>query len=48
MIGGTFMGAASERFGRRAVVVFCAVLGLPILPLFASPTPSAWCAWARS
>jgi SHS family lactate transporter-like MFS transporter len=36
LIGGIAMGAASERFGRRAVVVFCAVLGLPILPLFAA------------
>ena len=36
IIGGTLMGAASERFGRRAVVVFCALLGLPILPLFAA------------
>ena len=36
LVGGTIMGAASERFGRRAVVVFCAVLGLPILPLFAA------------
>src|SRR3954466_8786336 len=36
LLGGTLMGAASERFGRRAVVVFCALLGLPILPLFAA------------
>jgi SHS family lactate transporter-like MFS transporter len=36
LIGGTMMGAASERFGRRAVIVFCALLGLPILPLFAA------------
>jgi SHS family lactate transporter-like MFS transporter len=36
MIGGTLLGAASERFGRRAIVVFCALLGLPILPLFAA------------
>ena len=36
LIGGALMGAASERYGRRAVVVFCAVLGLPILPLFAA------------
>ncbi len=35
LIGGTIMGAASEKYGRRAIVVFCAVLGLPILPLFA-------------
>lgn len=38
LIGGTIMGAASERFGRRAVIVFCAVLGLPLLPLFAAST----------
>ncbi|MCW2594183.1 MAG: major facilitator superfamily protein [Jatrophihabitans sp.] len=36
ILGGTIMGAASERYGRRAIVVFCAVLGLPILPLFAA------------
>jgi SHS family lactate transporter-like MFS transporter len=30
------MGALSERVGRRVVVVVCAVLGLPILPLFAA------------
>jgi SHS family lactate transporter-like MFS transporter len=36
LIGGTLLGAASERFGRRAVVVFCALLGLPVLPLFAA------------
>ncbi len=36
LIGGVLMGAASEKYGRRAVVVFCAVLGLPILPLFAA------------
>ncbi len=36
LIGGILMGAASEKYGRRAVVVFCAVLGLPILPLFAA------------
>ena len=36
LIGGILMGATSEKYGRRAVVVFCAVLGLPILPLFAA------------
>jgi SHS family lactate transporter-like MFS transporter len=36
LIGGTVMGALSERVGRRVVVVVCAVLGLPILPLFAA------------
>jgi SHS family lactate transporter-like MFS transporter len=36
LVGGTVMGAASERFGRRAVVVVCSLLGLPLLPLFAA------------
>jgi SHS family lactate transporter-like MFS transporter len=36
IIGGTIMGAVSERIGRRAVVIICALLGLPILPLFAA------------
>jgi MFS transporter, SHS family, lactate transporter len=36
LLGGTLMGAFSERVGRRAVVVGCALLGLPLLPLFAA------------
>lgn len=32
------MGALSERFGRRVIVVICALLGLPLLPLFAAST----------
>jgi MFS transporter, SHS family, lactate transporter len=35
IIGGLFFGTLSQRFGRRHTVVFCAVLGLPIVPLFA-------------
>jgi SHS family lactate transporter-like MFS transporter len=38
MIGGGIMGTASERFGRRRVIIFCAVLGLPLVPLFAYST----------
>lgn len=38
LIGGTFFGAMSERFGRRRVIVFCAVFGLPLLPIFAFST----------
>jgi MFS family permease len=38
LIGGTVMGAASERFGRRKTIIFCAVLGLPLIPLFAFST----------
>ncbi len=33
--GGITFGGLSERFGRRYTIVFCAVLGLPIVPLFA-------------
>jgi len=35
IIGGLTFGTLSQRFGRRYTVVFCAVLGLPIVPLFA-------------
>jgi SHS family lactate transporter-like MFS transporter len=34
-IGGTVFGSLSSRFGRRYTIAFCAVLGLPIVPLFA-------------
>jgi MFS transporter, SHS family, lactate transporter len=33
--GGLFFGTLSQRFSRRYTVIFCAVLGLPIVPLFA-------------
>lgn len=35
IIGGLFFGTMSQRFSRRYTVAFCAVLGLPIVPLFA-------------
>ncbi|OBA79130.1 sugar transporter [Mycobacterium sp. 1164966.3] len=35
IIGGLVFGTLSERFSRRYTVVFCALLGLPIVPLFA-------------
>lgn len=35
IIGGLTFGTLSQRLGRRYTVVFCAVLGLPIVPLFA-------------
>jgi len=34
-IGGITFGTASQRFGRRYTIAFCALLGLPIVPLFA-------------
>ncbi|HSS24475.1 MAG TPA: MFS transporter, partial [Mycobacterium sp.] len=35
IVGGLFFGTLSQRFSRRYTVVFCAVLALPIVPLFA-------------
>ncbi|GAA1232742.1 MFS transporter [Pseudonocardia alaniniphila] len=34
-IGGLVFGSLSERCGRRYTIAFCAVIGLPIVPLFA-------------
>lgn len=42
LIGGTLCGALSERFGRRRIIVFCAILGLPLLPIFAFSTAAGW------
>ncbi len=41
IIGGLVFGTLSERFGRRYTIAFCAVLGLPIVPLFAYSTTAA-------
>ena len=38
IVGGLTFGTLSEKFGRRYTIIFCAVLGLPILPLFAYST----------
>lgn len=35
IIGGLAFGTFSQRFSRRYTIVFCAALGLPIVPLFA-------------
>lgn len=35
IIGGLIFGSLSERFGRRYTIIFCALLGLPIIPIFA-------------
>jgi MFS transporter, SHS family, lactate transporter len=35
IIGGLAFGTLSQRFSRRYTVVFCAILALPIVPLFA-------------
>jgi SHS family lactate transporter-like MFS transporter len=42
--GGLIFGSLSERFGRRYTIAFCAILGLPIVPLFAfSKTAALLC-----
>ena len=39
IIGGTYFGALSQRFGRRRTIIVCAALALPVAPLFAyAPT----------
>jgi SHS family lactate transporter-like MFS transporter len=39
IIGGMYFGAFSERFGRRRTIILCAILALPVVPLFAyAPT----------
>jgi SHS family lactate transporter-like MFS transporter len=35
MLGGTILGSLSERLGRRRTIILAAVLGLPVVPLFA-------------
>ncbi len=35
IIGGLAFGTLSQRFGRRYTIVFCALLALPIVPIFA-------------
>lgn len=48
IIGGLVFGTLSQRLSRRYTVVFCAILALPIVPLFAYSRGAACCAWARS
>jgi SHS family lactate transporter-like MFS transporter len=42
IIGGLVFGTLSQRFGRRYTIAFCAVLGLPIVPLFAYSSSAGW------
>jgi SHS family lactate transporter-like MFS transporter len=39
IIGGAYFGALSQSFGRKKTIILCALLALPVVPLFAfSPT----------
>jgi SHS family lactate transporter-like MFS transporter len=42
ILGGTVMGGVSQRFGRRRTIVLCALLGLPIVPIFVLSTQAGW------
>jgi SHS family lactate transporter-like MFS transporter len=42
IIGGTVMGGVSQRFGRRRTIVLCALLALPIVPIFVLSTQAGW------
>jgi SHS family lactate transporter-like MFS transporter len=44
-LGGVAFGSASERLGRRRTIALCAILGLPVVPIFAwSQTAGLLCA----
>ena len=42
IVGGLVFGTLSQRHGRRYTIAFCAVLGLPIVPLFAFSQTAGW------
>ncbi|HVI36966.1 MAG TPA: MFS transporter [Gaiellales bacterium] len=42
IIGGTIAGGLSQRIGRRRMIITAALLGLPIVPLFAFSTQAGW------
>jgi MFS transporter, SHS family, lactate transporter len=44
IIGGITFGSLSERFGRRRTIIFCAVLSLVVLPLWAFAASAVWLA----
>ncbi|MEC3917507.1 MFS transporter [Nocardia sp. CDC160] len=44
ILGGLIFGTLSQKYGRRYTIIFCALLGLPIVPLFAySKTAAMLC-----
>jgi MFS transporter, SHS family, lactate transporter len=44
IIGGISFGSLSERFGRRRIIIICAVLSLVVLPLWAFAATAVWLA----
>ena len=42
IVGGIVAGSLSERYGRKVLIVACAVLALPVVPLFAWSTAAGW------
>lgn len=44
MIGGPLLGAYSERFGRRRMIIIAGCVALPIVPLFSYSTTAGWLA----
>jgi MFS transporter, SHS family, lactate transporter len=42
LVGGTIAGGRSQGFGRRRTIILAAILGLPIVPLFAYSTAVGW------
>ncbi len=46
IIAGPIVGAYSERFGRRRMIIIMGLAGLPIVPLFAMSTVAGWLAFS--
>jgi SHS family lactate transporter-like MFS transporter len=44
IVGGISFGTLSEYFGRRRIIIICAVLSLVVLPLWAFSTSAVWLA----
>src|SRR5206468_10298625 len=42
IVGGPLVGGLSQRYGRRRMIVVSALLGLPIVPIFAYSPTAGW------